>query len=328
MRYELPDKIKFAAILFVLAGHLTFPAPMAHWIYSFHMPLFFIISGAFAKGLGGRLRDFAGRQFRRLILPYFIFGTLLLAHYCVYAQFARYGRMEIDFPQILESFALGNLSVLWFLSALFFASIFCFLSEKISHSPKFLLPFTFAVAACAAWLLRGREGFWCANIALVALFYFQLGNLLMRAYEQRPGAFGAAADSPLAPAAGLALCAAAFFACPYNMPYEMATMRFGNPLLYIPISLAGCGGIALTAKYIPYCAPVRWVAANTLTIFCTHLIVYSWCRGALKIFLSVGYPETFTAQTLGINLFLMAAALLAAVPIKFCLNKIFPAIVR
>lgn len=56
------------------------------------------------------------------------------------------------------------------------------------------------------------------------------------------------------------------------MPYEMATMRFGNPLLYIPISLAGCGGIALTAKYILHCAPVRWVAANTLTIFCTHLI--------------------------------------------------------
>ena len=327
MRYELPDKIKFAAILLVLAGHLTFPAGAIHWIYSFHMPLFFIISGAFAKGLDGRFSDFAKRQFKRLILPYFIFGALLLAHYCVYAQFAKYGRMEIDFAEILKRFALGNLSVLWFLSALFFASIFCFLSGKISRSPKFLLPFTLAIAVCAAWLLRGTEGFWCANIALVALFYFELGSLLLRAHSQKPVACKAA-DSPLAPMAGLALCAAAFFACPFNLPYEMATMRFGNPLLYIPISIAGCGGIALLAKRIPYCAPVRWIAANTLTIFCTHLIVYSWCRGALKIFFSISYPETFTARTLAINLLLMAAALLAAVPVKFCLNKIFPTIVR
>lgn len=40
------------------------------------------------------------------------------------------------------------------------------------------------------------------------------------------------------------------------------------------------------------------------------------------------YPETFTARTLWINLLLMAAALLAVIPMKFCFNRILPTIIK
>ena len=329
MRYELPDKIKFIAIILVLAGHLTFPQCLMSYIYCFHMPLFFILSGAFIKKLDSPATEYISRQFKRLVLPYFIFGFILIAHYLIYSLFQKYGRMDLDFRQIFMDFAWGKLSVLWFLSALFCASILYFFLRKISTSPAFILTSSFAVAVCAGFALYGKEGFWCFNIALVALFYFSLGKFIARICTKDGNIrWKNALNSRWAPLAGIVLSAAAFFICPYNLPYEMATMRFGNPLLYIPISLVGCAGVALLAKVVPYCTVVKWIASNTLTIFCTHLVVYSWCRGALKIFLSITYPEHFNTETLLFNIFLILAALVAALPIKYCLNKIFPAIIK
>lgn len=328
MRYELPDKIKFIAIILVLAGHLTFPQSLMNCIYSFHMPLFFILSGVFVKKLDADVIEYTSRQFKRLILPYFIFGCILIVHYLMYSIFQKYGRMDLNFKQILTHFALGNLSVLWFLSTLFCASILYFFLRRISTSQYFILPISIIIALGAGFALRGKEGFWCFNIALVALFYFSLGKFISDKCTANANIHKVKLCAPLNFLIGITLSAVVFFICQYNLPYEMATMRFGNPFLYIPISLAGCAGVALLAKFVPYGSVVKWIASNTLTIFCTHLIVYSWCRGALAILLSITYPQTFNTKTLLFNIFLILVALGAAFPIKFILNKIFPRIIK
>lgn len=55
-RIQWPDLLKAFAIILVVIGHVVstydsrgYNAPIALWIYSFHMPLFMMLSGMFFK---------------------------------------------------------------------------------------------------------------------------------------------------------------------------------------------------------------------------------------------------------------------------------------
>ncbi len=88
-------------IILVVLGHsfFQFPAdtPVIRWIYNFHMPLFFFISGYLLKYIHGDLRElqltgrkgYLMRKTRRLLVPYAVISSLffipkaLLSHYSV-----------------------------------------------------------------------------------------------------------------------------------------------------------------------------------------------------------------------------------------------------
>ena len=73
-RIEYIDIAKGVAIILVLLGHIeTCPAGLKSSIYSFHMPLFFILSGYFMKE-GTELRLLAKKLFKSLMVPYLIIG--------------------------------------------------------------------------------------------------------------------------------------------------------------------------------------------------------------------------------------------------------------
>ena len=45
MRLEWIDKAKGIGIILVILGHTICPPNIKFWLYSFHMPLFFFLSG-------------------------------------------------------------------------------------------------------------------------------------------------------------------------------------------------------------------------------------------------------------------------------------------
>lgn len=45
IRIDWIDLTKGIAIFLMVCGHTSIPLPISNWIWSFHMPLFFIISG-------------------------------------------------------------------------------------------------------------------------------------------------------------------------------------------------------------------------------------------------------------------------------------------
>lgn len=48
-RNQRIDVIRGMAIMLVVLGHSGVSEPLFQWIYSFHMPLFFFVSGIFFK---------------------------------------------------------------------------------------------------------------------------------------------------------------------------------------------------------------------------------------------------------------------------------------
>ncbi len=71
------DAAKAIAIILMILGHCVWrPYGVYAWIYSFHMPLFFIISGMFIKKM--ELKSALSKNGKRLVYPYIIACLLVI----------------------------------------------------------------------------------------------------------------------------------------------------------------------------------------------------------------------------------------------------------
>lgn len=68
------DALKGIGIVCVVLGHVVLP--ISRYIYWFHMPLFFFVSGYLYRP-GAGWRDFIDKRVRRLIIPYLCFLVLI-----------------------------------------------------------------------------------------------------------------------------------------------------------------------------------------------------------------------------------------------------------
>ena len=65
------DYTKSICIYLVVLGHTLIPQPMTDFIYTFHMPLFFFLSGClFSFEKNPTFEGFITKRFKRLMIPY------------------------------------------------------------------------------------------------------------------------------------------------------------------------------------------------------------------------------------------------------------------
>lgn len=128
-RIEYLDIAKGIGILFVVMGHNDFGyiSPFGYkLIYSFHMPMFFFMSGYFLNTTTG-FWNFFKKRFNSIMKPYFF--TLFL----IYAGSISFGKMgfEMALGRIVKAmYGTGRYIdwvQLWFLPHLFVVSLYAFL---------------------------------------------------------------------------------------------------------------------------------------------------------------------------------------------------------
>lgn len=77
------DTVKAVGIFLVILGHHQ--TIFTQYIYSFHMPLFFFLSGIFHKNYNS-YRNFFEKKIKLLIIPYFFFAITLFLFWLVIAR--------------------------------------------------------------------------------------------------------------------------------------------------------------------------------------------------------------------------------------------------
>lgn len=141
-KIEYVDAMKGLAILAVIFGHIA--SPIGGFIFSWHMPLFFFISGFFIK-YDVACKDFIIKNFKKLILPFFIFALVGL-----FATYFRNILIHKENQNLLDSLwgiiywmDLKHLNhygfVLWFLPALFWTKMIIFFLLKYIKNKIFIL---------------------------------------------------------------------------------------------------------------------------------------------------------------------------------------------
>ncbi len=127
MRSNFIDIVKGIGIFLVVLGHQN--TILTQEIYSFHMPLFFFLSGIFHKNYNS-YTEFINRKFKTLIIPYFTFAiSLFLFWFFISRNFGKSSMIEIsilkNFMGIFLGAGIEKISTinwgatLWFLPCLF-----------------------------------------------------------------------------------------------------------------------------------------------------------------------------------------------------------------
>lgn len=318
------DAARAIAIVLVVLGHARgIPGGFALLVFSFNVPLFFLVSG-WVTTVHGQARSDAQalvRLARGLLLPYLGFFLLAYLYWLLTRHIgekaARWGDLPWWDPLLGALRANGpGLYVqpaLWFLPALF-VTVLAF-RPLVRRLPPSLLA---AVAAAVAWAWiawfppLGLRLPWGLDVLPVALFFFACGAAVGR-LPARARAFLEWKGMAL-------LLAAAWLPLAWlNGRVDVNMLRFGQwPPLFLLVALLGAGMVLGVAGRIGHWPAVQWIGRNTLLILGTHFPVFFVLSGVRSL------AGVQSPPGLGWALGVSVLALLAAVPLRWILVRWAP----
>lgn len=267
------DAAKGIGLLCVILGHLGIPL-VETWVYFFHMPLFFFLSGLVFSGGKYDFQTFLKKKLRSLVLPYFTLGGGIFLFWCL--LYALEGRPGGDYLLMLKNFLVQeHFWTVWFLACLFLTELICYAIQR-ALGKKPLAATAVSTALCAFGIARYRLGWgslpWNLDVALVAQFFFHLG-FCCKGLEPKLRRFDDRKLLPRLLAAGImmALDLVLGFVCIHlsGASMDMSVGWYGNVFLIFPAALCGIAGVILLARIFTW-KWLSWLGSHTMVIFAWH----------------------------------------------------------
>jgi acyltransferase len=285
------DTMRAIGIICVVFGHtLGISESVQYWIYSFHMPLFFFLSGYVLKE--GRLQRAFSENIRhyasRLLVPYFGFSMLTYLPWVMVTRF--YGAdVKLNIhpmrPIIGTFYGIGidgwlqHNAMLWFLPCLFIVHML--FQMTVSLVAEILVMGTSILLACIGLVLSHFMPFrmpWGIEVALIAMPFYVVGYRFSK--------FSWVPKHKLLIALMLvALVLAQGLIIDLNGRVDMNFISLGNPFLFYTGAFAGIGVLWSFAQFIPKMNIVRRIADSSMLIFVTHRTLYSVLTAVLMVFI-------------------------------------------
>ena len=289
------DILRGIGIILVVLGHrwpYYLPRSVFCWIYVFHMPLFFFISGMFCpKGnnLEQQNNNWLKKRIRTLVIPYIILGILfVIANTAVYH--VAHLPSPVSFCCLLEGLGIGPL---WFLPTLFFVE-FAYLSIKnicTKECDLFVLVILLTILGCVinSFYMPKDSELICYNFpyhinaVLIMLPFYYLGNVF---YGKRELLFHFLKKKMLALII-LGALAISFIASKINHQIDVNYGWYGNYLVFFVGAISGitvCIFAAVTIDYyLKNLSPVfSFFGKNTLVLLAFHTLFFTVMAGVFK----------------------------------------------
>lgn len=281
-RDDTLDIIKGIGIFLVVMGHVSENNFISSFIYNFHMPLFFILSGyTYVKYSKKDIKHFSINRTKRLLLPYFIYGILTLSYWIFIERFLR-NQMDIPILKpIINLFLATGMkdgyvynAVLWFIPCMFLTQlIFNFMYIKLKN-------YVLYVSVCvisALFMIYGVYYYlhqdilirlpWMIDVVGVTILFYGIGSLCAK----NKNIFS---DKIIIYIILFIILTAFTVVITLNNSANIGSLRYGNVLLFLLGAFFGSMGCCCLGSILKR---VRWVSRilkflgiNSLTIMCIH----------------------------------------------------------
>jgi acyltransferase len=328
-RIDFVDNARAIGIVLVVLGHSPgLPELGSAFIFAFHMPLFFFLSG-FVVSANRLTMATAHRTVllaRSLLLPYLFYFVVAYLYWLVAK---RHGLRAMEFEALpwwdpLAGFIVGNPDslyvdvVLWFFPCLFItAAVHHVACKLMSVRAAAVLLTVLAIAFVIFHTDDSSRWLWSADCAVVAIAFYAIGAAFTVAKRPRVAMRPAVLGSIAIGAA--ALCLALAYVTGH---VDLSHLAFGAyPVLYVPMGLIGISGTLAISHLLPASRVRRWLSLNTLVIFPLHFLMFSLFTGiAIEVF---GSDPSFKTST-GLCVLYTLLALLLCWPASVALRRFFP----
>ncbi len=175
------DVAKFLGIFAIYLGHFNVQAGKAYlFVFSFHVPLFFFLSGCVASLREEELplKNYVVRKLKSILIPYYIFMILSTILYVIVTDSGLVNTAHILFDGIIKGAVRNSFFAisLWFLTCLFLMEIFIACLGKIMNRYAVFLVCVLLHIIFLVFLKQSYPSLWY-NIDSVANYaiYYSIG---------------------------------------------------------------------------------------------------------------------------------------------------------
>lgn len=328
MRQDWIDSLRGMAIILVIVAHLNVvSSELNQYIYSFHMPLFFFISGYLFNAekyinIGQRYFE---KKSHSLIIPYLSFSIISYIYYiildCVYQpgiQNVEVFREGILFNIYTIIFSVSGYLVntpLWFLPCLFITDLLFLISKKyFKHDYKVL--FLIILLSIIGFLYNTYIPFrmpWGIDIAFTGVVFYSAGYFFKKNYKNTL----LRTNYSFIVVLFLTHIILSFT----NPRVDMYKLIYNNYFLFYTSAFSGILTYIYIFKMIRPSKILMFYGRNSLSILGFHYLIISVLR--------YSFPPLLTYLNLHINentLFIIniVFTLILIVPVIAVTNKYFP----
>ncbi|MFF2754773.1 acyltransferase family protein [Psychrobacillus sp. NPDC058041] len=285
------DVTKGFLMILVVIGHYPgeLDVPLIKYIYWFHMPAFFLLSGIFFKEIAKdqNSHKIVKKRFMQLMIPYLFF--LFIITTVRYSMELALGNFDLSWYLhdlwklvIAGRFARGAYGVFWFVTTLFFTYLlFIWMTKYLNRIKQIILLVTFYLVAhlesiFAMHVISGSPDkaaqtipmLWNLDVVLMAIVYFALGYYAKSVWMHITlpwflGSIGIAIGAIVADRMGF---------LDYHL--SMKFLRYDHPLLDLIIPIAFIIGIVGTFQRLSNILPLHWltkVEKHSIAIMYLHI---------------------------------------------------------
>lgn len=265
-RVEYLDVAKFIGLVLVCFCHIPYPEGNFHvWVYSYHMPLFFIISGVFFSP-----EKFAvGKSIKQLLVPFVFYNLLALMISWIVGVISKSDLSfpHYDFSRLLQSSYIIGPS--WFLVSLLLIRLYCGLILKYT-SPKVLI----VLSSLVTVLFFSTTNFSVWNVLSLGSTVLGLPFYLFGFYLKRYFTDSGKVSKPWLLITALFISILAI----YNGLVGIHANSYGsNSLLFLIFGIAGSVLIISLSIYIRLPRAVLTVfTEGALFFICMHTLIFEY----------------------------------------------------
>lgn len=182
------DFAKAIGMMFIMWGHIRLSGWSNSFVYAFHIPLFFFLSGmVFSKDRYPSIKIFVNKKIKSLIIPYAIFSFITWAIWAGYS-YMTHSDVESYWMPLAQTFIAqgsGGFLVhnvpLWFVTCLFVVEVLYYFMSEIKHR-WFAFMISCVLAIGSYLIIKYCKIFdftlmpWNVEVAFLALPFYVTGN--------------------------------------------------------------------------------------------------------------------------------------------------------
>ena len=174
------DIARGVAILLVCLGHRNIPLLFSKWIYTFHLPLFFFLSGYTTRfETYQNAKDFVQRKLYGLIIPYYFLGIIwIMIEFCICTF---YRRVNFNIIHNLYNLFCGrNIGSSWFIIALLVVEFIAFSINYFSEKWRLVITVVIAIGGFLLNFQLHGQWIWNTNTALIGIIFFEAAQFIQK----------------------------------------------------------------------------------------------------------------------------------------------------
>lgn len=272
------DQLRGLAFFFVVLGHVYTPESVNAFIYSFHMPLFFFISGLTLnpdKLIRTPMKQIFMNNVKRLLIPYVWLNFMMFPLWVLTYKIVSEAKSSV--PRVFFGIFYGNgnrastpSNALWFLLCLFFANLLIAAILKFFKKDFTKIGFAVAVLALVGYFDRDKDYIWHLNTPFTAIVFIFLGYAFMQYYKANEDKIRDVCKKKYV---GLisALLFCGFIASRLNGRMSINSNHFGKSLwLFYLGAVVGTLAVTLVVLRLPKIAVFDFIGKNTLLYLAIH----------------------------------------------------------